>query len=57
MQKINFMKKLIIKLLSASNILLTDDDPYILELLKKHRKIINFETVSNMIQDQDKSSD
>lgn len=53
------MKKLIIKLISASPQLLLDDDyeSDSVELLKKHRKIINIETISNMLQDQDNSSD
>lgn len=56
-QKINLMKKLIMKLISGSTNLLNSDETDMLELLKKHRKIINIETISNMLQDQDKSSD
>lgn len=51
------MKKLIMKLISGSTNLLNSDETDMLELLKKHRKIINIETISNMLQDQDKSSD
>ncbi|XP_014471418.1 PREDICTED: uncharacterized protein LOC106742727 [Dinoponera quadriceps] len=51
LRKINIMKKLIRNFIAASNFMLTKQ-PLLLEMLEKHRELLNVETILKMTQDE-----
>lgn len=55
-RNINIMKKLIVNFISASHYMLMDN-PHLIEMLEKHRELINIETILKMSQgDADQES-
>lgn len=48
-RNINIMKKLIVNFISASHYMLMEN-PHLIEMLEKHRELINIETILKMSQ-------